>query len=352
VNGNGTAHVESTPAEVHERCVTASQVKDKPRRYLMRDRIPFAELWALTGEAGIGKSTLAASIAAAVSIGGWLPGDTPLTPGRVAWFSGEESLASATKGRLKAAGADLGNIIFPELNKDHKKVNEFHLPGMFPELLRIFNGEGITFAHFDGVSNYFSKERGVDLEDKVIRSLTSMSNLAEETGASVGFTRNTRKGATGPGLQRISGSAFYGNIPRAVLWATAHPQYRNMRLLLSVKQSYGPEPPGIDFSMTVKGGHNLVIWGKGTGLTAADVERGVTEPVDRIIDNHGSNVIKAFLKDGEQLSTDFWLECERHRLSRRDVYRLQEELGIKCEQSKKSGERKWYVRLPDADTPG
>jgi hypothetical protein len=64
------------------------------------------------GEAGVGKSTVCATIAAAVTTGGFWPTGEAIEPGAVVYCEIEDDLPSVTGPALAAAGADMSRIDF------------------------------------------------------------------------------------------------------------------------------------------------------------------------------------------------------------------------------------------------
>ena len=94
--------------------ITESSVK-----WLWYPYIPLGKITIMQGNSGIGKTMLALNIAAALSKGESLPGDThPRKPINIIYNTAEDGLGDTIKPRLRLAGADLARI-----NTINERVN-------------------------------------------------------------------------------------------------------------------------------------------------------------------------------------------------------------------------------------
>ncbi len=91
--------------------VRADAVEMEQIRWLWPGVLPIGALSLIAGEAGVGKSTLAACIAAIVSAGGIWPTGERAERGGVIFCEGEDPRDTVTAPRLAAAGADMRRVI-------------------------------------------------------------------------------------------------------------------------------------------------------------------------------------------------------------------------------------------------
>ena len=91
------------------RLVPASSIKVKPVHWLWKDRIPLGELTLLAGREGIGKSTIAYTLAAWVTTG-TMKGRFLGEPRSVLVAATEDSWEHTIVPRLMAAGANLEKV--------------------------------------------------------------------------------------------------------------------------------------------------------------------------------------------------------------------------------------------------
>ncbi len=101
------ANPESTPALSNQAAgVLLSEVQTQPIDWLWPKRIPLGKITILEGDPGMGKSLLAANVAACVSTGQPMPDGTPSKQGAVILIAPEDGAGDTIKPRLQAAGGD------------------------------------------------------------------------------------------------------------------------------------------------------------------------------------------------------------------------------------------------------
>src|SRR5712691_2878513 len=105
---------EEPPADpiTHDCTLPLSQIPIEPLTWLWPQRIPLGKLTLLDGEPGGGPPLLALTLAACLSRGLPLPGDTaaPTTQGNVLLIAPHDHASDTIKPRLQAAGADPSHI--------------------------------------------------------------------------------------------------------------------------------------------------------------------------------------------------------------------------------------------------
>src|SRR6478672_2140272 len=91
--------------------IRLADVEPERVSWLWPGRIPLGKLVTLDGDPGLGKSTLALSIAGPVTRAGtWPDGTICEHPGAVLLLSAEDGLADTIRPRLDAAGADVTRV--------------------------------------------------------------------------------------------------------------------------------------------------------------------------------------------------------------------------------------------------
>ena len=96
----------------HVQLVRASDIAPKPIDWLWEGWLACKMLHILAGDGGTGKTTLALTLAAAVSTGGKLPDGQRARRGNVLIWTGEDAVAEVLVPRLQEAGADMFRIYF------------------------------------------------------------------------------------------------------------------------------------------------------------------------------------------------------------------------------------------------
>src|SRR5712691_9907131 len=88
-----------------------SEVETQEITWLWEKRIPMSKITVLDGDPGMGKSLIAAHIAACVSTGQPMPDGTPGKQGGVILIAPEDSPEDTLKPRLEAAGGDPSQVL-------------------------------------------------------------------------------------------------------------------------------------------------------------------------------------------------------------------------------------------------
>lgn len=217
-------------------------VEAAPVVWLWHHRIPSEMLTVLYADPGIGKGTLTASIAAAVTTGGSLPDDDrEREPGRVLFVVAEDNPNVTLRPRLDAAGADTSRIqVFgPERRlhlPEHADIVMATAAAMRAHLIVIDPLRGVM----DG-----------DSRPKVRKALTALEDIAARTGAAILVVHHTNKQGSLHGSQDIIG------IPRSVLHVEID---RGLRCVYPVKKNLAPDVEPVYFKIATSGDVGVVEW--------------------------------------------------------------------------------------------
>ncbi|HEY6285814.1 MAG TPA: AAA family ATPase [Ktedonobacteraceae bacterium] len=108
---NSLLHPENTAQQNTSSYSTPlSEIKTQHITWLWENRIPQGKITLLEGDPGMGKSLLAIAIAAHISTGRPMPGDSTCKIGSVILIAPEDGAADTIKPRMAAAGGDLSRI--------------------------------------------------------------------------------------------------------------------------------------------------------------------------------------------------------------------------------------------------
>jgi hypothetical protein len=103
----------------------AANIKREPIVWLWKDWLARGKLHVLAGIPGVGKSTIAFKIAAAISSGGRLPAGIKAEQGTVIIWSAEDEAKDTIRPRLEASGADLTQVHIVRGARDRKGKRAF-----------------------------------------------------------------------------------------------------------------------------------------------------------------------------------------------------------------------------------
>ena len=240
--------------------IKASSIKPEPVSWLWQNWLPAGMLTILAGQAGTGKTTLAMSIASAVTNGGKLPdGGVCQKNGEVWVWTGEDSLPHTLVPRLKAAGADLDKVrlLTHAIDFSEGKEEKFAFdPARDIEKLAV---DFEVYRHMDKspilliIDPISSAVLGDSHKNtEVRRSLQPLVDLAQASGCAVLGITHLTKGTQGRDpLERVTGSLAFGAIARAV-WLTAkgsNDENDPKRVLTLAKSTCATDGGGIEYQI-------------------------------------------------------------------------------------------------------
>ncbi|MFL9951924.1 AAA family ATPase [Paraburkholderia nemoris] len=195
----------------------ASEIPILPIIWLWKFWLARGKLHLLAGPPATGKTTLALSIAATLSVGGIWPDGSRAPQGRVLIWTCEDGVEDTLMPRLAASGADLDNIyILRETSENgRRRPFDFHvdltrLTGKVQEL-----GD-VVLVIIDSIAQIVSGNSNSNTQ--VRKDLEPVVVFAEQTGIAVlGLTHVTKGSKKKDPLERVNGSTAFGAVARVVL---------------------------------------------------------------------------------------------------------------------------------------
>ncbi len=176
--------------------------------------IPASCATLLFGCGGIGKSYMAFEIAAALSAGRALPGQTDKETKvhKVLLMSAEDSPSAVIKPRLIKCGADLSRIFIP--------AEPFTLDEWGLEVVKKYmEASGATIVIIDPIVHYMGGKIDMNKMNEV-RALTgALQQNAMASESAILILHHSRKGSEGQSYEKAAGSADFVNATRSVLYA-------------------------------------------------------------------------------------------------------------------------------------
>lgn len=237
------------------------------------------KLHILGGAPGTGKTTIALSLAAALSSGDAWPDGSVAPSGDVLIWSGEDDPADTLIPRLVASGADLyriyivGSVIGTEWRRPFNPADDM------PGLLRAARAlENLKLLVIDPIVSAIKGDSHKNAETR--RGLQPLVDFGAETGAAVLGITHLSKGTQGRDpLERLSGSLAFGATARLVFGAVCEPGAPGEppeRKFMRIKSNISADGGGYSYSLRyddlgsgVVGGR--VVWGDYFADYARDV---------------------------------------------------------------------------------
>ena len=276
--------------------------------WLWPGRIPLGKLVTLDGDPGLGKSTLALSIAAQVTTADkWPDGAVCEHPGGVLLLSAEDGLADTIRPRLDAAGADVTKVHAVQgIPIDDKGTLRSPTIVDITALEAAIQDTGGRLLVIDVLMAYLPTGTDSHKDQDIRSTLSRLAAMADRTNCTVLLIRHLTKTSGRDPIYRGGGSIGIVGAARAGLLVASDPDDPDRRVLASVKSNLGPAPESLAYRLIDSPEHGCarVQWDGTTDHTARTL---LTEPTSEA---DGDNPAKEFIKDylgthgGEAIAAD------------------------------------------------
>jgi energy-coupling factor transporter ATP-binding protein EcfA2 len=207
----------------HVELVPASSIKVKPVHWLWEDRIPLGELTLLAGREGIGKSTIAYTLAAWITTG-TMRGRFNDQPRSVLVAATEDSWEHTIVPRLMAAGADLDQVFRVDVKTEDGFADQLDLPVDLFSLFDAVVESSAAMVLLDPLLPRLSAKLDTHKDAEVRIALEPLTTFAKAMDVAMLGIIHVNKSSTGDALNSIMGSRAFTAVARAVLMAVRNPE--------------------------------------------------------------------------------------------------------------------------------
>ncbi|MBK5204105.1 MAG: AAA family ATPase [Polaromonas sp.] len=231
----------------------ASRLQIVPIRWLWPGWLARGKFHVLAGAPGTGKTTIAMSVAAAVSNGGTFPCGSQAGIGSVLIWTGEDDPADTLAPRLIASGANLANIYFVRGTMRDGEQRSFD-PGRDIDLL-LHEARKIGNVQLLVVDPIVSAITGDGHKaNDVRRGLQPLVDLGLELDCAVLGITHFSKGSSGRDpVERVMGSQAFGALARVVIVAAkesgSDADSPSRRFIALAKSNISPDGGGFDYEL-------------------------------------------------------------------------------------------------------
>lgn len=300
------------------------------------------------GGPGVGKTTIALSLVAAVSSGGAFPDGTRAERGRCLIWSSEDGVADTLVPRLIAAGADLKNIDFISGLVDVAGRPLPFDPARDMRLLQdAIAGKGYVLLMVDPLVAVAASDSHRNAETR--RDLQPLVDLAGAEGIAVlGITHFTKGSQGRDPIERVTGSLAFGAVAR-VVFAVAKNEDGG-RIFVRAKSNIGPDGGGFNFELEGVIMDDLEIsrikWGDPVEGAARDLlgKAEVADGAEKTATDEAVDFLRDILKLGPMRTKEIMKEAAGAGISEKTLRRARERLGIKP--AKRGFSAGWWWELP------
>jgi putative DNA primase/helicase len=306
--------------------VKATEITAKPLSWLWDGAVLRGALSLLAGAGGVGKSTVAASIAATVTAGGMWPDGGRAKVGGVIFCEGEDDPASVTLPRLKAVGADLSRLALGPVCD--LSVSVAALDEAADTL-----GE-VSLLVLSPVRSFFGAESYVETTVRERLKLV-LEWAARRNVAVLGVSHPPQ------GKRSIGGAGAWTNAARAGFFVEKAPRDPLRRILTPLKANSGRDGWSLDYhieGVSLTGGIDTsrVVW-----LGERSVDQRPTVTTARPAD--AASWLEAALSNGPRNAAELKGEATASGISTGALYRAAKRLGVTMSERSFGGSKQWTL---------
>lgn len=331
----------------------ASEGRDEPTTWRWPLFLPRGMLVGWGGDPGLGKSTMAYTVAAAVSKGAALPGDDGLEryeTANVVILSAEDDKNKTIKPRLRVAGADMERVkIISALTNGAAPVS---FPQHLMQLTELVRETQAQLVLIDPLDAFLGEDIDSHKNAEVRRAIMPLAQIAETMNATIIILGHLNKSSQNSVMYRFGGSIAFTAAPRACFaFARSEDGEKTHRIFACVKTNVGRMPPSLKFEIVEQqvegiGGVAKVHWLGESTETAESVLAAATNGNAK----HGAlNEAKVFLREmlreGPRLSKEIEKECVEQGICKG---RTLKSARLEVTSVHRLG-REWYVALKGFD---
>ena len=240
------------PSEVS--IIFANKITPEPIEWLWVNSIAKRKLQLIAGAPGAGKSTIAFSLAATISSGGYWPDKTKASIGTVLIWSSEDSPGDTIVPRLMQMGADLNHIGFvrntftaPDRKQPFNPAVD--MPALVEKVKQL---GGVDLLILDPVVAAIPGSKDSHKNTEVRAGLQPVVDFAEAANCAVIGISHFTKGTSGKDpVEPVTGSLAFGALPR-IVWAVAEnksDEAASPRIFVRAKNNNGPSGGGFGFDI-------------------------------------------------------------------------------------------------------
>jgi len=321
-------------------------------RFLARGKLHL-----LAGAPGAGKTTLAMSIAAAISSKADWPDGEQSQHGKVLIWSGEDDPSDTLKPRLVAHGACVDDCFFvgDVISDGQRRCFD---PAIDMPLLKAaaIRAGGVVLIIVDPIVSAITGQSHANAE--VRRALQPFVDLAQELGAAVlGITHLSKSSEGREPLERVTGSVAFGALPRIVLFAARrrnHDGEDHGRVLFLAKSNIGTDGGGITYDIEPYDLDGIETTRVGWGPTVEGGAREILGEPDSQPQEAQSRRertrqwLAEALSDGELPAKQVLAEAEKAGIGKKALENAKKVLGVT---SRKVGNEGGWTWVPKPEDP-
>lgn len=301
-------------------------------KWLWKPYIPLGKITIVQGDPGEGKTTLALSIAAALTRGDTLPNEADShEPMNVIYQTAEDGLADTIKPRLEAVNANCTRVLVIDESKEELSMSDERIE----KAIQQTNAKLIIL---DPIQAYIGANVDMHRANEVRPVMSRLGRIAEEYGCAIVLIGHMNKAAGQKSSYRGLGSIDITAVARSLLIVGKMRDSPSKRIMVQAKSSLAPVGKSQLFEINE---NSALVWKGEVDITA-----------EQFLENGGAELSKLeiateflleILKDGKVSQKEIATAASDYDFSTRTLNEAKKNLKI----TSIKADNKWYWKLPD-----
>lgn len=318
--------------------ITLSSVEAQPVPWLWRPYLSYESLNLLSGEPGVGKTYLALSFAAALTVGKIPFSGEPIAPMNVVYLSIENSPKFVVRPRFDALRGDADRFHLlqgavtgegPQSRRESVRLSDIAL---LDETVKRTKAKLIVV---DPIQSFLGREVDMHRSNETRPVLDGLILLAERHKACLMICRHFAKATTGSAINRGLGSIDFTAAARSEMHAGLRDKQRTMA---HAKNNVGPFGKSLGYDIRDDGSDaGEFLWTGEVSTTASDLAANGMADEERDAVGEAVEALTEMLRGGPKLKSDIVTEMREIGVSNATLRRAKMKLGVQSR--KRSGAR-------------
>lgn len=364
LDGFEVPEVPKRPAATYQ-ATTLADVQPERVSWLWPGRLPLGKVVTCDGDPSVGKSTVLVDIAARLSTGRPMPGETKahVPASDVVLMSAEDGLSDTVRPRLDAAGAEVARVHHfdgVQCYDDNGKPTGIAPPAIPADLValeQLIADTGAKLVVVDVLMAYLHGAVNSHKDQDVRRALSQLAAVAERTGSCIVLLRHLTKGSAGSSaLYRGGGSIGVIGLARVGLTAGHDPadETGERRILAVAKCNVAEKAGSVAYTLVSDPdrGCARIEWLGESGLSADELVAPHQSAEERSAVDEAAEWLQSVLTDGPIQAAVLRGLAQNEGISWASLKRAKDKLGIEHKRDDKAKGRpsSWSLPITAQDT--
>lgn len=299
--------------------INLADIQSQTTSWLWEPYLPFGTVTVLLGDGGIGKSFLSLAIAAALTNGSTLPGNTAaLPPSNVIIQNAENPLSTVIKPRLELLGADCSRVHVINESESRLTLADERIEAAITQ-------HGARLVIVDPLQSYLGAGISMNRAESIRLVLTRLEQVAERTESAILLVGHLNKGS-GKSQYRGLGSVDIFNSVPSVLYLGQSDEDADTRVIVHGKSNLDGLGTSLAFSLRKPDGFQ---WLGECDMTLDELlsHRKPGSRSSRLDD--AEEFLEALLADGVAAAADIMAWAQDNGISEKTLKRAKKNIGVK-----------------------